>query len=46
LLATEGYVVSASTTAASANRSVAFKTALDRRMGTVEVEDQLLGASF
>ena len=28
------------------NRSVAFKTALDRRFGTVEVEDQLKGVEY
>jgi dipeptidyl-peptidase-4 len=28
------------------NRSVAFKTALDRRFGTVEVEDQLAGVEY
>ena len=28
------------------NRSVAFKTAIDRRMGVVEVEDQLAGARY
>jgi dipeptidyl-peptidase 4 len=28
------------------NRSVAFKTALDRRFGTVEVEDQLTGVAY
>ena len=28
------------------NRSVAFKTALDRRLGTVEVDDQIAGVNY
>jgi dipeptidyl-peptidase-4 len=46
LLLNEGYVVFRLDNRGSFNRSVAFKTALDRRMGTVEVEDQLLGVNW
>jgi dipeptidyl-peptidase-4 len=38
-----GYVVFRLDNRGSDNRSVAFKTALDRRMGTVEVDDQVTG---
>lgn len=41
-----GYVVFKLDNRGTGNRSVAFKTALNRRMGTVEVEDQLVGARF
>lgn len=41
-----GYILFALDNRGMANRSVAFKTALDRRFGTVEVEDQLAGAAF
>ncbi len=46
VFATEGYVIFKLDNRGSTNRSVAFKTALDRRMGTVEVEDQLVGVAF
>lgn len=46
VFATEGYVLFKLDNRGSGNRSVAFKTALDRRMGTVEVEDQLVGVAF
>lgn len=42
----DGYVVFKLDNRGSANRSAKFKRALDRRMGTVEVEDQLVGAKF
>ncbi|MBO9710939.1 MAG: S9 family peptidase [Caulobacter sp.] len=41
-----GYVVFMLDNRGSANRSAKFKRALDRRMGTVEVDDQLVGARF
>ena len=41
-----GYVVFKLDNRGSANRSVAFQTGLNRRLGTVEVEDQLRGAAF
>ncbi|PVM87089.1 S9 family peptidase [Caulobacter radicis] len=44
--ANAGYVVFKLDNRGSSNRSTAFKTALDRRMGTVEVEDQFVGAAF
>jgi dipeptidyl-peptidase-4 len=44
--AAEGYVQFRLDNRGSSNRSVAFKTALDRRMGTVEVDDQLAGVAF
>lgn len=44
--ANAGYVVFKLDNRGSSNRSLAFKTALDRRMGTVEVEDQFVGAAF
>ncbi len=46
LLLNEGYVLFRLDNRGSSNRSVAFKTALDRRLGTVEVEDQLAGVGF
>ncbi|GGL38357.1 S9 family peptidase [Caulobacter rhizosphaerae] len=42
----DGYVIFKLDNRGSANRSAKFKRALDRRMGTVEVEDQLVGAKF
>lgn len=44
--ANAGYLVFKLDNRGSSNRSAAFKTALDRRMGTVEVEDQFAGAAF
>jgi dipeptidyl-peptidase 4 len=41
-----GYVVFKLDNRGSGNRSAAFKRALDRHMGTVEVDDQLQGAKF
>lgn len=41
-----GYVVFRLDNRGSDNRSVAFKTAIDRRLGTVEVRDQLVGVNF
>jgi dipeptidyl-peptidase-4 len=41
-----GYILFKLDNRGSANRSVAFQTALDRRMGTVEVEDQIVGARY
>jgi dipeptidyl-peptidase-4 len=46
LLLGQGYVVFRLDNRGSPNRSVGFKTALDRRLGTVEVEDQLAGARW
>ena len=46
LLLEEGFVLFRLDNRGSANRSFAFKTALDRRLGTVEVEDQLKGVAF
>jgi dipeptidyl-peptidase-4 len=42
----DGYVIFRLDNRGSGNRSARFKRALDRRMGTVEVEDQLQGAKF
>ena len=42
----DGYVVFKLDNRGSTNRSAKFKRALDRRMGTVEVDDQLVGAKF
>jgi dipeptidyl-peptidase-4 len=42
----DGYVIFKLDNRGSSNRSAKFKRALDRRMGTVEVEDQLAGAKF
>ncbi len=41
-----GYVIFKLDNRGSGNRSAKFMRALDRRMGTVEVEDQLQGAKF
>jgi dipeptidyl-peptidase-4 len=41
-----GYILFSIDNRGTPNRSVAFKTALDRRFGTVEVEDQLSGVQF
>lgn len=46
LLLERGYILFVLDNRGTPNRSVAFKTALDRRFGTVEVEDQLAGAAF
>ena len=40
-----GYIVFALDNRGTANRSVAFKTAIDRRLGNVEVSDQLAGVN-
>uniref|UniRef100_B0T5W4 Peptidase S9B dipeptidylpeptidase IV domain protein n=1 Tax=Caulobacter sp. (strain K31) TaxID=366602 RepID=B0T5W4_CAUSK len=42
----DGYVIFKLDNRGSTNRSAKFKRALDRRMGTVEVDDQLVGAAF
>lgn len=41
-----GYVIFKLDNRGSGNRSAAFKRALDRNLGTVEVQDQLQGAKF
>ncbi|WP_028079473.1 S9 family peptidase [Solimonas soli] len=41
-----GYVVFRLDNRGSDNRSVAFKTAIDRHLGTVEVRDQRVGVNF
>lgn len=41
-----GYVIFKLDNRGSGNRSAAFKRALDRNLGTVEVDDQLQGAKF
>lgn len=41
-----GYLIFKLDNRGSSNRSAKFKRALDRRMGTVEVDDQLVGATF
>jgi len=46
LLLEAGYVVFKLDNRGSYNRSVAFKTAIDRKLGTVEVKDQLVGANY
>lgn len=46
LLLEQGYVIFRLDNRGSTNRSVAFKTALDRHLGTVEVADQLEGVSW
>jgi dipeptidyl-peptidase 4 len=46
LLAEDGYVLFRLDNRGSDNRSVAFKTAVDRTLGTVEVRDQLAGLKF
>jgi dipeptidyl-peptidase-4 len=42
----DGYVIFKLDNRGSSNRSARFKRVLDRRMGTVEVDDQLVGANF
>ncbi|MGN6515802.1 MAG: DPP IV N-terminal domain-containing protein [Rhizomicrobium sp.] len=46
LLLEAGYVVFKLDNRGSDNRSVAFKTAIYHRLGTVEVKDQLVGARY
>jgi dipeptidyl-peptidase-4 len=46
ILLEAGYILFSLDNRGTPNRSVAFKTALDRRFGTVEVEDQLAGAAY
>ena len=46
LLTETGYVVFRLDNRGSDNRSVAFKTAIDRKLGTVETQDQLRGVGF
>ncbi len=46
LLSEAGYVLFRLDNRGSANRSVAFKTAIYRRLGTVETQDQLEGARY
>lgn len=46
LLLEAGYVLFRLDNRGSANRSVAFKTAIDRQFGTIAVEDQLQGVRF
>ncbi|MGN6148579.1 MAG: DPP IV N-terminal domain-containing protein, partial [Rhizomicrobium sp.] len=46
LLLEAGYVVFKLDNRGSYNRSVAFKTAINRKLGTVEVKDQLVGADY
>jgi dipeptidyl-peptidase 4 len=46
LLLEAGYVVFHLDNRGSYNRSVAFTTAIDRKLGTIEVKDQLVGARF
>jgi dipeptidyl-peptidase-4 len=41
-----GYIIFKLDNRGSANRSAKFKRALDRRLGTVEVDDQLVGANY
>ena len=41
-----GYLVFRLDNRGSSNRSAKFKRALDRRLGTVEVDDQLVGANY
>ena len=41
-----GYIVFRLDNRGSDNRSVAFKTAIDRHLGTVEVRDQLVGVRY
>ena len=41
-----GYLIFKLDNRGSSNRSAKFKRALDRRMGTVEVDDQLVGANY
>ncbi len=46
ILLDAGYILFRLDNRGTPGRSVAFKTALDRRRGTVEVEDQLQGAAY
>lgn len=46
LLLEAGYVIFKLDNRGSDNRSVAFKTAIDRKLGTVEVKDQMAGARY
>ena len=46
LLLEAGYILFRLDNRGSANRSVAFKTAVDRKLGTVETKDQLEGVRF
>jgi dipeptidyl-peptidase-4 len=46
LLLEEGYIVFKLDNRGSANRSVAFKTPVDRKLGTVETQDQLEGINL
>jgi dipeptidyl-peptidase-4 len=41
-----GYILFSLDNRGTPNRSVAFKTAIDRRMGVLEVEDQFAGVTF
>jgi dipeptidyl-peptidase 4 len=41
-----GYILFSLDNRGTPNRSIAFKTAIDRRMGVLEVEDQLEGCRF
>jgi len=46
LLLDAGYILFSLDNRGTPNRSVAFKTAIDRRTGGVDVEDQLAGAAY
>ncbi len=46
LLLEAGYILFSLDNRGTPNRSVAFKTAIDRRLGQLEVEDQIAGARF
>ncbi len=46
LMLEAGFILFSLDNRGTPNRSVAFKTALDRRFGTVEVEDQLVGVRY
>jgi dipeptidyl-peptidase-4 len=46
LLTDAGYILFSIDNRGTPNRSVAFKTALDRRMGGPDVDDQLAGAAY
>jgi dipeptidyl-peptidase-4 len=46
LLLDAGYILFRLDNRSTPNRSVAFKTAFDRHYGTVEVDDQLAGATY
>ena len=45
-LAQQGYVVVRVDNRGSANRGLAFEAQLDRRMGSIEVEDQVAAVRF